>query len=436
LLHDVAGLARDLRVFLGDDGILPHGAYRPGTTWSVFDLVSTTSGAAVVMALGAAALVAFTVGFRTRLATFLSWIFVSSIHHRNFFLVDGGDMIARALLFWSLFADLGAAYGIDARRRPGRVVDVPAFGMRLLQMQIAILYSGTARVKMRAGWLKGDAVFDALQLDGFTRPAGAVLGRSPALCKLMTYGTLVAETLFPLAAFSPFAIRACRVAALVMGLALQLGILVTMRVGIFTEVMIASMALFVPVPWIDRAERHLRARGWLQADARPETAPDEPRWLVPAQLAAGVQLGLCLWGPSISRWLPLPGPLAAEVRFVDVEADYGMFATPLDLSRWRGDGVLADGSRVEVVSVVAPGAAPTAPGWTFDRWYKVMAKEHERRFPYPTVGAYFCRRWDELRPGSPLRSFTLYDDVAHPRVPDGPAQPITPVTLWRQTCSP
>jgi hypothetical protein len=436
LLHDTVDLLRNLRAFLTDDGMLPRDLGRPGTTWSVFDLVSTTTGAALVTALGLAALVAFTVGYRTRIATFLVWVFVASIHHRNPFVMNGGDMLVRVLLFWSLFADLGAAYGVDARRRPARVVDVPAFGLRVLQIQIAMLYSGTARVKMRAGWWKGDAVFEALQLVGFTRPPGALLGRSAALCKLMTWGTLAAETLFPVAAFSPFAIRACRVAAVVMGLGLQLGILVTMRVGIFTEVMIASMALFLPVAWIDAAEGRLRARGWMREDGRPEAPPMDRPWLVPLQLAVGVQLLLAIWGTMFSRWMPLPRPLEAEVRLLDVELDYGMFGSVRDLSRWRADGVLGDGSHVEVVSVVAPGAAPQDPRWIYDPWYKLMLKEHERRFPFPTLGAYFCRAWNERRPGSPLQSFTLYDDVSHPRAPDGPPPRVTPELLWRQTCLP
>jgi hypothetical protein len=435
ILHDIASLAPQVRVFLTDEGMLPRGVSFWSSQWSVFDLVSGGWGTALVMVLGTAAVLAFTLGFHARVAALLSWVFVVSIHHRNVLLVDGGDMLTSVLLFWSLFAEVGAAYGVDARRRPVRVVDVPAFGLRLLQIQIAILYSGTGRVKMRGGgWLQGDAVFHALQLDGFTRPPGALLGRSPALCKLMTWGTVAIEGLFPVAAFSPFRIRTCRALAFAGGLALQIGILVTMRVGIFTEVMIASSALFLPVDWIDAAERRLRSRGWLRDDPRPEVAAAEPRWGGAIRIVAAVQLVLGLWGTAVSRWVPLPRPLAAEVRLLGVEAEYGMFGKVLDLSRWRADGELEDGSHVDVVSVLAPGAGPTGPGWSFDRWYKVMFKEHERGFPFGSTGLYFCRAWAERGPASPLRSFRLYDDVAPPHAPGDPPAPVTPVVMWKQTC--
>ncbi|HEY1697080.1 MAG TPA: HTTM domain-containing protein [Polyangiaceae bacterium] len=433
LLHDLVNLAGDVRPFLTDEGMLPHGVARTGTTWSLFDLVSTPAGASVVLAFGAAALVAFTIGWHTRLATLAAWVFVSSVEHRNHFMADGGDAITKAMLFWALFADLGAAYGVDARRRATRVVEVPAFGARLLQLQVALLYSGAARVKMRFGWLKDNAVYYAMQIHGFTRPPGALLGRFPALCRVGTLATLAMEAVFPFTVFSPWAIRACRIATVALGLAIQLLILVTMRVGVFTEVMLSCVALFLLPEWIDAVEAKVRARGWLAEDARPASVVSHPRWAKAVYAAMGVQFVLALWGDAFSRWVPLPAPLAAEVQLLDVQASYNMFSTAVDDSRWRGDGVLEDGTPVEVVSVAAPEAASDAPGWVFSRWSKIVLNEHQRGFPFGPLGAYFCRTFDERRPGSPLRSFTLVDDVTPAHAP-GVTPTVRPAVLWKETC--
>jgi hypothetical protein len=286
---------------------------------------------------------------------------------------------------------------------------------------------------MRFGWLKENAVYEAMQIHGFTRPPGALLGRFPALCRVGTLATLAMEAVFPFAVFSPWAIRACRIAAVVLGLAIQLLILVTMRVGVFTEVMLSCVGLFLLPEWLDAAEAWARARGWLREDGRPTSSVAPPRWANVMYAAVGVQFVLALWGDAFSRWVELPAPLAAEVGLLDVGAAYNMFSTSIDDSRWQGDGVLEDGTHVEVVSVVAPEAASDAPGWVFSRWSKVVLNEHEPGFPFGPLGAYFCRAFDERRPGSPLRSFTLVDEVTHAHAPGVPPR-VRPVVMWKETC--
>ncbi len=434
VLHDLANLTRDFRAFLTDDGFLPRGSFHESYTWGLFDLVGSPFAAGVLYAVGVLAVVAFTVGYQTRVATFATWLFLASIHHRNYFVTDGGDELVRILVFWGLFSDWGAAYSLDARRRASRVVDVPAFGLRLLQLQIAVLYFCAARLKFRLGWLHGDSIFYALQLEGFARPPGALLERYPALCNVATKAILAMEGLFAFAAFSPFAVRASRAIAIALGLAVQLGILVTMRVGIFTEVMLAVMLLFVLPEWIDRAEAFARSKGWLAEDRRPTSTIEAPRWRHVVNGVVLLQFVLAIWGMFAARRFPLPQAIRDEIKFVDVEAKYGLFDTTYDIPHWQAPGVLADGTAVEVLSVAAPGAMPRGPAWTFSRWNKFTFKEREHPFLFAELGAYLCREYDEERPGAKLATFTLIDDATPPRPPNGPAQPPNPRVLWSETC--
>jgi hypothetical protein len=438
ILHDLVDYTRDLRAFLTDDGMLPRGTIHDAGTWGLFDLVGSPLAVGVLFALGFVVVAAFTAGFMTRAATIASWVFLASLHHRNYYAIDGGDDFVRILMFWSIFGELGAAYGVDAYRRATRVVDVPAFGLRLLQLQIAVMYFAAARLKYRLGWLHGDNIFYTLQLVGFTRPPGEWLEGSPALCRLLTKATLAMEWLFAFAAFSPVAVRASRATAIACGLLVQLGIFVTMRVGIFTETMLGAMTLFLLPEWIDRAEAWLRRRRGRPDDARPTSVVACPPWRHAVHAAVFAEFVIAIWGVVAARRFPMPRPVYAQMQWLDLEAKYGLFDVTYATPHWEAPGVLGDGTAVEVLAVVAPGAMPKAPAFRFSRWNKLTFKEREHPFRFPELAAYFCRKYDEetaaSSPGSKLASFTLVNHETPPRPPSGPADPPTDRTLWVERC--
>src|SRR6185369_10928911 len=144
---------------------------------------------------------------------------------------DGGDAVLRLLLFWSMFADLGARYSLDCRlgRRPARAT-VPAIAVRCLQVQIAIIYLFTFLAKTGVTWRDGTAVLLVLENPQWSRGLGPLVARSPGLCKALSRATLVVEGVFPLLVFSPWRPRLARAAAIVLGTALHLGIFLTIRV--------------------------------------------------------------------------------------------------------------------------------------------------------------------------------------------------------------
>ena len=96
--------------------------------------------------------------------------------------------------------------------------------------------------------------------------------------------------------------------------------------------------------------------------------------------------------------------------------------------------MLADGTPVDVLAVVAPGAEPRGPALSFSRWNKFTFKEREHPFLFPQLGAYLCRGYEERVPGAKLASFTLVDDATPPRGEDG--APVAPRhrEMWHWTC--
>ena len=65
------------------------------------------------------------------------------------------------------------------------------------------------------------------------RGLGPLLAAHPALCRLLTRATLVIEAAIPLLVFSPFRTNLTRTIAIAGGVALHMGIFLTMRVRIF-----------------------------------------------------------------------------------------------------------------------------------------------------------------------------------------------------------
>jgi len=434
VLHDLVDFTRDLRAFITDEGMLPRGAVRDWYAWTAFDLVGGVPAVSALYLAGVLAVVAFTLGWRTRVATVASWLFLISLHHRNYYVTDGGDDLVRILFFYAMFADLGAAYGLDAVRNPSRVTDIPAFVPRLLQLHVAVLYFCASRLKFRRGWLHDNVIFAALQLDGFARPPGAWLLGFPRLCRLVTKAVWAMEGLFAFAAFAPFWRQRTRALAIALGVAIQGGILLTMRVGVFTEAMLAAMSLWLQPEWIDRAEAWVRGRRSLPADARPTRLVVGRPWENVVAILLGVQFVFAVWDLFIGRRFPLPNLVRDERDLIGIVQPAGLFDVVYDIPRWSAPGVLADGTPVDVLAVVAPGAEPRGPALSFSRWNKFTFKEREHPFLFPQLGAYLCRGYEERVPGAKLASFTLVDDATPPRGEDG--APVAPRhrEMWHWTC--
>jgi hypothetical protein len=468
VLHDLANYAVDLRAFVTDEGMLPRGVQDEPRVLSLFDGIGTPFAAACLLAVGVAAAIAFTVGYRTRLATILTWLFLTSLHTRNLYVTDGGDDLVRNMMFLSMFADLGASFSFDARKAQHTRRDLPpsgtalaegadrtrrtvaVVGLRFLQLHIGLLYFCAGRLKFRAGWLSHNVVYQCLQLTGFVRPPGHWLLSFPSLCFALGVVIVLLEFAFVFLAFSPWQVARTRALAIAGGLAVQLGILASMRVGVFTESMIVSMALFLQPAWLDRLAPRI---GWL---ARPVLAP-------PASAAAALPFAstavastgfrfdalrarkallavlsihflALVWGPFIGRRIPPPSWLTVERHWLWLDQPFGLFDVVYDVPRWEVTGYLADGREVDVLPYTVPALVP-AIAWSFSRWYKFTFKERERPFPFHSIGDFFCAEYRRAT-RSKLASLAIFESLTPPVVPPESPLPATRRERFRTRCAP
>lgn len=267
------GAARYLVRFYTDAGEFPIAAARMwGPEWlyrvAFPDALGTL--AAVVALHGALglALLALLVGWRTRAAAGVSALLLVWFFLRNPTFLDGGDEVLRLTALYLAAGYLAVApcdrsLSLDRRRALSGGADpgparVPAWPLRLVQIQVALVYlvSGFWKV-VGEPWWDGRAVYLALANPTFSRfgfPVGP--GVRPLL---VAFGVTVAfwELLFPLLVTG----RRTRIPALAFGVALHVGILFGMNLGIFPLVMLACYPAFLRGEELRRLLRRPARRG-------------------------------------------------------------------------------------------------------------------------------------------------------------------------------
>jgi hypothetical protein len=261
LLSDWVDRLPDLTAHYSDQGIVPRnmlGGLCPpilhcysGETW----FQAVLAGLGIVLAL------ALMVGRQTPLATFFSWLLLISVHGRNPALMQGGDMLLRLLVFWGLFLPLGACYSLDAadpnaRPRSPRVLSP---GSVALVLQICLVYWFAGAWKWAPEWHEeGSAVHLALQIDYFTTRFGQFLLQYSTVCRLLTWSTILLETIGPVMLFLPFAPGLFRMLTIGAFLTFHTGLAATMELGNFPFVCMVAWLALLPTSFWDRIVAQLR----------------------------------------------------------------------------------------------------------------------------------------------------------------------------------
>jgi hypothetical protein len=408
LLGDVVDRLADFRVFYTDEGILPRRelALLIGKV-RLASLVGAPWTSAVFFAFGAIAAIAFVLGVRARLAAVALWLFELTLLRRNSFVCDGGDLVMIVLAFWSIFADVDAAWSL--RRGPRRLARM--LPQRVLELQVALIYLTAGVAKTGVTWRHGDAIYFALQLNSVSRPLGMALLGWPAVCRVLTFASRGLELGYALFVLAPRAQRVTRPLAALSATAFHVGIALFMRVGMFPFVMIAAQAPLIPASWLARIERRLHNP---QAGTPPPSAPPPSRSRNIVYALVVAQLALVAWSLT-----PLPRPdfVSRELMNAGVAQDWTMFAP--DVLREDGyftaQALLDDGAKIDPLPSLAPGLLPRTT--TYSRWFKLRESLASDERVQVMMARYFCRRLPRMT------ELTLVYHARRTHAPDEPPQP-------------
>lgn len=249
----------------GPHGIWPHDRFLESQPFlSVWQLSASPVFSHAVYLVGLVVALAFTLGYRSRLAAVLHWLMIWSLQERNPLITDGGDNIMRIVLLFLVLVNTGAYFSLDARRlRPPlapvlrqSMAIVHNVGVLLILAQLAMLYMSTGLYKaMGELWQNGTALYYILRVDEFSWPGVAeFVYRNAYLVVLGTYGTVLFEVAFPPALFN----RWTRYAMILIGASFHTGIALFMGLVTFAWSMLSVYPLLVT----DAEYRHVE--GWVR----------------------------------------------------------------------------------------------------------------------------------------------------------------------------
>jgi predicted DCC family thiol-disulfide oxidoreductase YuxK len=230
----------------------------------LFDRAFTSmAGTQAVLVLLAAASLCLVFGRFTRVASGAALLCLVALEQRLPSLSDGGDNIARLVLFYFLFALPPRAEG-----KPGSVaVWLHNLAAVAVMFQAVVIYTTAGLMKaFGEKWTNGTALYLISQVDAFSSPAFAPMFENPLISTAAAYGTVLFQVWFAVAVLSRL-----RLLWLVVGMGLHTGIGVMMGLVSFSLTMMAMDLCFVTD---DEYARFFRWLHELRRRLAPRPAPE------------------------------------------------------------------------------------------------------------------------------------------------------------------
>jgi hypothetical protein len=457
VVTDLAIRATNLKSHYSDFGVLPRAVCLAEILqtweWSFHFVSGQWTVQALLFAVAGVFALGLFFGYKTRWSAFLTWFFLGSLQTRNPMINQGGDILLRLLLFWSLFLPLGEKWSLDAGgKAPPRTV-VSAGSVALLA-QVLMVYVFSTALKTSPIWrTEGSAVYYALSLDSFVTSCGRSLLEYPRLPTILSWMTLWIEKYGPWAALIPFG--PVRLAMVGVFWGLHLGFGWFLKVGLFPEICMAGWLAFIPAWFWERWVRPSEALDrWFERgrarlfSARTVVFKKPPAWRAPA---GNVFVSLCLayalaWNVRTVDFDRHSRRFPTSLNFIGyllhLDQKWGMFGPHpmLNDGWWVAPGRLRDGREIDVIQ----GAGPVTWGKPLpgefpdrgDRWRKYMTNLLDPAFgnPFLAYGRSLCRDWNGRHNGSDqLMTFQIYY-IQETTLPDFRPPHPQKIRKWSHTC--
>ncbi|RQH00921.1 HTTM domain-containing protein [Natrarchaeobius oligotrophus] len=186
IVADIVLRSRNFSYFYTDTGVVPQWLAQDLSSDGVFSVYHYTSDPTVIAALFVVQIliaIQLIVGYKTRIATILSFLLVISLDHHNPLVTSYADVLFRLLLFWAIFLPLGERWSIDAvhaDRTPRASVTGIAPALILTQMVLMYFINGIHKRESEL-WTGGEATPLILGLDDMTFLLGETVRTFPTL---------------------------------------------------------------------------------------------------------------------------------------------------------------------------------------------------------------------------------------------------------------
>jgi hypothetical protein len=435
LLIDLASRLRLVSANYTDVGAHPRAtallAYGMDGLPSLYMLGGSTRFALALFLVAGVAAVLLGIGWRTRIATLVSWLLLDSLHSRHLLLLDGGDYLLRCLLFWSIFLPLGARWSFDARRLgPARFPFVFSPASAAILLQVGCMFLVTGLTKTGPEWMDGTAIQYAINRKWWILPFGEWLLAHPTLPQLLTPAVRGYEIFGALALFAPLATVPIRLGSMLGFWGMLAGLGLGLRLNLFPWIAGTGLLLFLPAQlwgWLGLRFARLRETAGL---------PSAPSSRLRRRASAAVQavvLALLLLmlqtnAGQVKGELQPPKPLRRITALLNMPQGWLMYApSPRHVDAWyEHRGKLRNRAVVDLDSAAGgSGWRSVERAWhdyRFQFFLQKLAAKKWRKVPAP-YAQWLCRQWNQDRSeGERLASVTV-TLVVQPLVLPGEPQP-------------
>ena len=358
-------------------------------------------------------------GFRTRLFTFLSWVFLLSLQQRNAFIQQGGDDLLRLVLFWAMFMPWGKFYSWDSKQSNTPVKNyfsLASFGYLIL---IVSVYLFSAIQKTSPEWRsEGTALYYALSLDQIKVGIGDWIYQFPALMKAITLIVFYYfEVLIPLLFLIPFKNEKFRAICVFSIILLHIGISLNLYVGLFFTIGITSSLGLLPsnvMDWVDKKifkTKRVLASSYYKLKLHPALRTARNGFF-------GLIIGFCLFynlGFIESFRYALDERTVYLTNFLKLEQYWGMFSPHI----YKNDGWfiyrgIKKNDSIWDIYNNKPGVDHVKPKdidkmYPSDRWRKFA--ENYQKNGYNFMRPFYCklliRQWNEKHPDNKIDGLNI-----------------------------
>jgi hypothetical protein len=432
VIADVIYRLPDLRAFYTDEGVLPRSVFLTDFSlpWS-FSLHLANGSLGFIIFCFLIHLICgvfLTLGYRTQLVTFLSWIMTISVHNRNWLINNGGDDVLRSILLISIFLPLNHFFSLDSYlgkiKKDLKKTDHFSIWVQVFFFQVFSIYFMSYILKDHPIWREEyTALSYASALDIFATPVGVYLRNFPMLQKGLTVFTIFLEWLGPILLYFSFLFLkkwwVARSLVVLSFWALHLGIILCMYIGIFPYLCIVIWIAFIPSEWwssflsrffekmnFDFLQRHLAKFLPTPAlDFKPCFA-DKIVKFMKVVFGFVVLLSLISWNLQTTKKINIKeNSLHDFIRWLHIYQEWNMFAPHPKLDNiWvEVPALLEDGSEVELLTqnrdIYGLKAQEFVASIKNEHWRKFYLNLSEKQENLKYFASFLCRQWNEYQEG-------------------------------------
>ena len=215
--------------------------------------------------------------------------------------------------------------------------------------------------------------------------------------------------------------------AVVLHLGLQFGILLTMKVAVFTNVMLAITCLWLQPAWLDRAGGVLARKPAETKSAGPRAPRGRAGTTVDVFLCVVLAAAMAL--PVIPRHLPAIVPrIVRDGLAVDMSS--GLFLNGFPSIRWEAQGTRVDGTTIDPIQTAAPDA-DFGNGLLNSLWMQLPYRLEE----FSPLGRFVCERINREDGRGTLARWNLTRYSRAPYPPGAPAPAEVQTRVLDEECA-